>query len=164
MSWVDWLLVSFAGALAAGLVVFVLNVLLDTRLRGIRSVTFEDGPLWRVTNGRQMAFIEAVGLKVKGSDGKSAVVQLRGQRPYARETPQDQGSRQGETIRLDPARTLYFGPTEDILGAFAREKVRVHTSVVHVRAFIRVQGRKRLRYARKWCDYDCAKREVIRPE
>ena len=164
MDWVDWLLISVAGTFVASFMVAVLTVLLDTRLRGIRSVTLVDGPYWRVTNGRQVAFIEAVGLKARGSDGKKAVVQLGGQRPYAKETPQAQGLRQDDTITVHPARTLYFGPTEDILAALAREKVRVDGSVVRVRAFVRVQSRKRPRYARHWCRYDWSKREVVRSE
>lgn len=160
MSWLDWLLVSFLGALGAGLVVAVLTLLVEARLRAVRSVVLVDGPYWAVRGGAQNAFIEAVGLTARASDGMLRDVRLRGQRPYALTAPGAEGSRQGEVIRVESGQTLYFGPTEDVLGALQREGVDVSGPVVKVRAFVKVQGRDRLRHARRWCRYNWSTRKV----
>jgi len=159
MSWGDWLLVSFLGALGAGLLVTAVTFIIDVYVGQVRSVVLANGPAWRVTCGRRTAYIEAVGLRVYGSV-RGVDVELEGQRPYAKDPAGTQ--RQGDTVRMEPGSVMDFGPTEGVIAALTRYKIDVPGAIITVRPFVRVLGRRRPRRGRRRCQFDWSRGDVVR--
>jgi hypothetical protein len=158
MGWGDWLLVSFLGALGAGLLVALVTFGVDAYFGDVRSVTLANGPVWRVRNGRRVAYVKSVGLRVYRSGERPVSVCLAGQRPWAKDATG--GQRQGDTVMMEPGSVMDFGPTEGIIAALNRQQVDVAGEMVVVRPFVRVLGRKHSRYGWRRCRLNWATGQV----